>query len=51
MLICRMIRGTDGRLYYTDLINGSGVALGGLSQLPDKNVFIEINKDTNRAEI
>ena len=46
-----MIRGTDGRLYYTDLINGSAVALGGLSQLPDKNIFIEINKETNRAEI
>lgn len=39
-----MIRGQDGKLYYTDIVNGSAVALGGPSELPDKSVFIETNK-------
>lgn len=39
-----MIRGQDGKLYYTDIVNGSSVALGGPSQLPDKSVFVDANK-------
>ncbi len=43
-ILFRMIRGTDGKLYYTDAVNGSSVALGGISQLPDRNIYIEENK-------
>ena len=43
-----MIRGHDGKLYYTDVVNGSAVALGGSTELPDKSVFVEAN---NRVEV
>jgi hypothetical protein len=46
-----MIRGTDGHLYYTDMINGSGVALGGPNQLPDKSIYMELNPKDNGNKI